>query len=150
MNVKKRIEEITSKHKWKLNQSEKSEAIASTFVRYVGVNKIHEMHNDEIDKLKEEILKEIQKRVQGLLEEIEKEYKTIAGNDKREILWHIWDKNLVPKIIHAEQYIVPLNKEERAEFVANIVWTLGRSSQLAILELVEQKIKKAFKGVVRE
>ena len=91
----------------------------------------------------------IKQRVNWLLKEIEKEYKTIAGNDKREILWHIWDKNLAPKIIHAEQYIVPLNKEERAEFVANIVWTLGRSSQLAILELVEEKIKKAFSRGLR-
>lgn len=93
--LKNKIEEISSKHKWKLNQSEKSEAIASTFARYIGVNKIHEMHNDEIDKLKKEVLKEIQKRVQGLLEEIEKDNKNMekekeVGHKERRAYFRGW------------------------------------------------------------
>jgi len=91
---------------------------------------------------------DVKSAVQWLLEEIEKTYKEIAGKENRMILMHIWEANLVPKIICAEKFLLPLPVEKRKSFCTDIVWTLGRASQLAILEWVKQKIRKAFEGVM--
>jgi len=96
------------------------------------------------------IKQHVKSAVMGLLNDIENEYNAIAAGDTPEDLWHCWDKHFAPMIQSAEKYIVPLSWEERAEFVAKIVWSLGRSSQLAILKMIKEKINKWFKDVIEE
>ena len=49
------LEEIFEKYKWDLNKNERANYIATEIIRVFGVNKVYEHHNENIDKLKNEI-----------------------------------------------------------------------------------------------
>lgn len=49
------LEEIFEKYKWDLNKNERANYIATEIIRAFGVNKVYEHHNENIDKLKNEI-----------------------------------------------------------------------------------------------
>lgn len=94
-------------------------------------------------KLDEIITKELKLTEEKFEKKIKNFKQEIIGdsNDTREKLHHVWEKNLSLKIIHAEDYIVPLTQEERATFIADIVFTLGRASQLAVCDYFLKELK---------
>jgi len=43
------------KYKWDKNKTEDSQGVADTMLKYMGQNALAEMHNQQIDKIKEDL-----------------------------------------------------------------------------------------------